>query len=419
MSDHGDGPRDVPSARPEQGRSGLELAERSLAEIATRPRRFVQRVARRLLRSQLDRQTDFDAGVLQAAKEAAAGIEELRQRAGGIESHLAAGIEELRQRAGGIEPRFESLDARLAAVERHLPDFTRDVEADFAAVRSSVHAQGRQLDELAGELVAATADAEEIQREWDEARCAQHALAEHVRTLERRLEPLRSMDHFDFALRYRGDPEVIRERLKKYAQVFGPVERVLDFGCGRGEFLEICGEMQIGAYGVDSDPDMVSHCRLRRVNAKLGDAMEHLRNLPNRYLDGFFSAQVVEHLTPAELAELVRLASDKLKRGARLVIETINPNTFSALRWFFLDPTHCKPVPAELLRFLLEEASFQVLDIMMTSPVPEDERLAFPKPDTQFEDPAVAELLGIVNENSRRLNEVIFGPQDYAIIAER
>jgi O-antigen chain-terminating methyltransferase len=267
--------------------------------------------------------------------------------------------------------------------------------------------------------VATTADIEGIKEEWEDAKKEQSVVQKRVRTLEQRFEPLTSMDHFDFARRYRGDPDAIRKRLHTYAQFFGEVERVLDFGCGRGEFLEICGEMKIGAYGVDSDPDMISHCKLKRVDGIVGNALDHMRELPNRSLDGLFSAQVVEHLTPAELVELIQLASDKLKRGGRIVIETINPDTFSALRWFFLDPTHCQPVPAEMLRFFLEEANFRVEDILHTSPVPEDEKLALLEERLGLEGPTQPELLRVLDENSRRLNDAIFGPQDYAIFAER
>ena len=431
------------------------------------PGRVVKRLVRRLLRFQLSPQLSFNASALQAVKatertldvcakqlsDVSVALNSQTTRIEAIERHLSDSARDLDKRIGTIEndairalaerltaveshlptltndvgARIDTIENdairplanRLDSIERHLPNLSRDLEADFASLRSALHAQGGQLDEVAGELVATSADIQGLGEEWADAKEEQGTVQERVRTLERRFEPLTTLDHFDFARRYRGDPDNIQERLRRYAQIFGPVERVFDFGCGRGEFLEVCGELEIGAYGVDSDPDMVSHCKLKRVDVVLGDALEHLRNLPSRHLDGFFSAQVVEHLTPAELVELVELASEKLKRGGKLVIETINPNTFSALRWFFLDPTHCQPVPAEMLRFFLEEANFQVLDIQYASPVPEDERLTFLKQETHFDDPAVADLSRVINENSRRLNEAIFGFQDYAIIAER
>ena len=329
-----DAPRG-PGAAPREGLgSSLERAEVSQSQLLAAPRsrfggpgRLIARLGRWLLRSQFLPQASLNAAVLDSLRSVEPGLASLEKGVSGVEAHLsridenASALGQKQQALVARQEGFESsalqpaLD-RLANIERHLSDFGNDLAADFATVRASIHAQGRQVDEVAGELVAATADIEKVEEEWEVAQAKARKVTEgfeaRIRTLEKRLEPLRSMDYFDFARRYRGDSDKIRERLRKYAQVFGEVGRVLDFGCGRGEFLEVCGEMKIGAYGVDSDPDMVSHCKLRQVDAIEGDAMDHVRNLPTRYLDGFFSAQVVEHLTPAELVELVELLSTRI-----------------------------------------------------------------------------------------------------------
>jgi O-antigen chain-terminating methyltransferase len=293
----------------------------------------------------------------------------------------------------------------------------RDVQGDMSEMRAVQEAQGRHLDEVAGELVATSEDIAEVQLLEQRTDSSLKTFDGRIQSLELRLAPLVDLDHFDFAKSYRGDEAALRRRMKKYAKLFGPVEKILDFGCGRGEFLEACGKLEIGAYGVDTDSDMISHCRMKKLDVKEEDGLAHLRRIPNRSLDGIFSAQLIEHLTPAQIVELVRLASTKLKRGSKIVIETINPNTYSAMRWFHLDPSHITPVPPDMLRFFLEQARFEVQDVIMSSPVPESEKLLLIKEDT--DDPAVAELIRTLNENGRRLNEAIFGYQDYAIVAER
>ena len=82
-----------------------------------------------------------------------------------------------------------------------------------------------------------------------------------------------------------------------------------------------------------------------------------------------------------------------------LIAETINTDSLSALKAFFLDPTHVRPVPAEALRFLAEAAGFGDARIEYRSPLPETERL----------------VEG--SSNDERLNRLLFGPQDYALIA--
>jgi hypothetical protein len=66
---------------------------------------------------------------------------------------------------------------------------------------------------------------------------------------------------------------------------------------------------------------------------------------------------------------------------------------------FYLDPTHVRPVPPEALRFLCEAAGFLDPRVEFLSPLPDSERLLER------------------SENDVRLNEMLFGPQDYAVIA--
>jgi len=465
----------------EKFRSSLSTAEHSITELEGRlssrlywPGRIAKRMVRRLLRFVLAPQLAFDRAVrigLDAAGRAGAALdrqsqdqsrridelesvlpglaaqgqqlEEQSQRLAELESVLpglaAQGqqLEEQSQRIGELGAAIERLTAllsenteglqssheRIAGVETFLPNLIQDIHTDFAEVRAVQASMGRQTDEVGGELVANTIDVKKLRKRLDElkrnATNEQKSANDRIRTLEVRFEPLVDLDHFEFAKAYRGDEAVIKTRLEKYARSYGPVKRILDFGCGRGEFLLACSQLGIGAYGVDRDADMISHCELQGLEAVQGDALEHLKGLPARSLDGIFTAQVVEHLTPAEIVELIRLAGEKLKRGGKIIIETINPNTWSAMRWFYLDPSHSQPVPADMLRFFLEEANFEVVDTLYSSPVPESERLSLMKVNPDLEDSTLAELLEQNNENVQRLNELLFGPQDFAIVAER
>ena len=54
--------------------------------------------------------------------------------------------------------------------------------------------------------------------------------------------------------------------------------------------------------------------------------------------------------------------------GACSMAETINVDSLSALRAFYLDPTHVRPVPADALRFLAEAAGFTDARIEYRSP---------------------------------------------------
>src|SRR5207237_6260589 len=124
----------------------------------------------------------------------------------------------------------------------------------------------------------------------------------------------------------------------------------------------------------------------------------HLDSLADQSLGGVYCSQVVEHLPPERLPDLVNLLAKKMNRGALLAIETPNPECLAIFAThFYLDPTHTRPVPPPLLRFYLESAGFGSVQI---------ERLA-PAVDSM---PVLAELPASVRDT-------FFGGLDYAIVA--
>jgi SAM-dependent methyltransferase len=394
----------------------IDGVARQLADLAAR----VATLEDTTVRS--DALESIRSGLVDAATRVAT-LEATTARSESVQADLAALQGTMARNETGRIETDEGLRTSIQSIEGFFPSLMEDITSDFAEIRAVQASIGRQIDEVGGELVANTIDVKRLGKKHEDLAVSttddNDSVTSRVRTLETRFEPLMDLDHFDFASTYRGNEADITARLEKYARNYGDVRRVFDFGCGRGEFLRVCSRLGIGAYGLDRDADMISHCKLHGLEVVEGDALEHLRGLPSRSLDGIFSSQVVEHLTPAEIREMVELASDKLKRGAKIIIETINPDTLSAMRWFYLDPSHSQPVPADMLRFFLQEENFEVLDTLYTSPVPEDERLSFLKIATPIEGSLPADFLELTNDNVRRLNELLFGCQDYAIIAQR
>ncbi len=65
---------------------------------------------------------------------------------------------------------------------------------------------------------------------------------------------------------------------------------------------------------------------------------------------------------------MIRLAAQALAPGGRLVIETPNPECLAIFAsHFYLDPTHARPVTAQLLVFYLEEAGFGRIELERVS----------------------------------------------------
>jgi len=232
------------------------------------------------------------------------------------------------------------------------------------------------------------------------------------------LQEIPSLDHFYLGLKYRG-PENVKERQRAYVDYFQDCQDVLDVGCGRGEFVELLLEHGIGARGIDLDPDSVAYAVEQGRPVERAEALEYLTRLPDGSLDGVFMAQVVEHLTPQNLAFLLEFCYLKMKPGARLIAETINPSCLTALaNWYFIDPSHVTPVHPEAMRFLLEGAGFWQIQFLFLTPVPSQDRLMSLPVDPDAS-PQEQERIRRLNHNIERLNAVLFGYQDYAAIVER
>jgi len=192
---------------------------------------------------------------------------------------------------------------------------------------------------------------------------------------------------------------------------------VADLGCGPGEFLDLLKAAGISAYGVDTSDVMVSACRERGHDARREDILEHLADLPEGSLGGVFCARVIEHLEPAGVIRFFELARSALHPGGVIAVETLNPRslaTFTDALYVELSPL--RPLHPLTLTFLAESAGFRDIAVRYCSPVPEEDRLKeLPAPD----DAGLRPLVSLMNENLRRIDETLFGPQHFAVVARR
>jgi O-antigen chain-terminating methyltransferase len=179
-------------------------------------------------------------------------------------------------------------------------------------------------------------------------------------------------DYGRFAERFRGSEEYVRQGQRFYVPMFAGCRSVLDIGCGRGEFLELMREVGVAAQGIEQGAELVELCRSRGLEAEEADLFAYLADQPETAFDGIFCAQVVEHLPPDRLPEMVRLAASRLERGGVLAIETPNPGCLAIYAThFYLDPTHHRPIPHALLSFYMEENGLGGIEVHQRSPAVE------------------------------------------------
>jgi 2-polyprenyl-3-methyl-5-hydroxy-6-metoxy-1,4-benzoquinol methylase len=211
---------------------------------------------------------------------------------------------------------------------------------------------------------------------------------------------------------FRGSRELILDRYRDLAQLFVGCDPVLDIGFGRGEFLELLRDLGVEARGIEVGDSLVAAARERGLAAESGAAVEYLRRLPDASLGGAVMIQVIEHLSPQHVIDIVPLLAAKVRRGGRVVIETVNPmSLYVYAHAFFVDPDHVRPVHPNYLGFLFAEAGFADVGRVDRSPVDAGESMEMLPGD----DPVTERL----NSNFERLNALVFGPQDYAIVATR
>lgn len=221
-----------------------------------------------------------------------------------------------------------------------------------------------------------------------------------------------SINYATFENEFRGGQEKIKERQQGYVKVFKDCKKVIDLGSGRGEFLELLRDNHIPAIGVDQYEPFVEESLQKCLCAKQGDAITYLREQSDTSCDGIFSAQLVEHLQAEDLIALCGESFRVLDHGGKLVIETPNPTCVSTyLNSFYLDPTHNNPVHPKTLKFFLQQAGFSNIKIVFN----EQSRIPYRLPLLEVENANLAEF----NDGINFLSDVIFGCQDYAIIAEK
>ena len=144
----------------------------------------------------------------------------------------------------------------------------------------------------------------------------------------------------------------------------------------------------------------------------LGDGLEYLRALPPHSLGSVISVHVAEHLPLPVLVELFELAATRLRPGGIFIAETPNPMSLIVLgNSYILDPTHVWPLHPSLMTFLAERAGFRDVELQFASPA-DDYRM--PLVDAGPDGPAWVSEINVAIE---RLNHVLFGPQEYALIA--
>src|SRR5262245_47222349 len=336
----------------------------------------------------------------------------------------------------GMTRRLDGIESRLDVVDRQIVILAEGIRARDDRLTAVEEASVRTREDILRQDAALGAHS----RNMDAAQEHSRALQERVSAAERRLRrllmaraegtapfvrvapspPSERVDHdrsatpveFDYAgfeERFRGSEEEVRERQRAYLDCFQNKQPVIDLGCGRGEFLQLMREAGLTARGVDVDTDMVLLCREKGFDVTAADGEAFLAALPDDSVGGIFAAQIIEHLAPERVIGLVQLCQRKLSPGGVLVMETPNPTCLMVFAdSFYKDPTHIRPLHPDMMQFLFETMGFVNVELRFSAPV---SAMAWVPP---LDAPAANREQ--FNEGLERLNRLLYGFQDYAVI---
>lgn len=277
----------------------------------------------------------------------------------------AASGGETRTEIHTLRDKVENLHAKLAEQERAIAGVSEALEAtlgqvarEMARLNSVIDAQRRSYVEITRQL-------------------AMHQTPGHPGHAQNSpKDPFLDIFYREFEDRYRGSREEILVRLREYSSHLAFLKdrnrdelRIVDLGCGRGEWLEVLREEGLPAIGVDNNEAQAEAASQLGLDIEISDAITWLAAQKDRSVDFLSAFHLVEHLEFPVLVNLFKEALRVLKPGGGLLIETPNPESLIVGAYkFWFDPTHVRPYPPELLSQLLETLTFQDIRLLRLHP---------------------------------------------------
>ena len=141
--------------------------------------------------------------------------------------------------------------------------------------------------------------------------------------------------------------------------------RILDIGCGMGQFLEFLGtEGYANFLGIDVSPEAIAYCEEKGISCvkQIDDLNEYLAT--SGMYDVVVLNDVIEHFQGVEVIPILRKIHEKLNVGGIIIVKTGNLSSLVGPRMRYIDFTHYLGFTEYSLEQVLKVAGFG--DIMMS-----------------------------------------------------
>lgn len=214
----------------------------------------------------------------------------------------------------------------------------------------------------------------------------------------------------------RGVRPAARERWEPYVKHVQGLSPVVALGRGTGAFLESAFEADVDAYAVDTEPAAVAAAG-QGFDARREAPLAHLQTLADGSLGGAFLSMVTHPVTAQDLEVLVAEISRALQPDGAMVIEAPNPASFAS---FLQIPDHALGGPTrglspDQLAAVAQAAGLEIEECRYAPPPARHLRGV----STAQSDPALREIAEGLNELVGQLNDVLYGPQDFVVVARK
>lgn len=200
--------------------------------------------------------------------------------------------------------------------------------------------------------------------------------------------------------RFRGSYQTIKKAQKKYLKYLKNIKGLnkkyvfLEIGFGRGEFLELLKEAGFkNVIGIDTNKEYIKTAENRGYSVEQADIMDFIVDYQDK-ISGASLFHILEHLDFEKIFDLLYFLYQRLTKDGVLIIETPNTENLQVgANNFFYDATHKTKLPPLFLETVFKYIGYKNIKIIRSSPIKKN----------------------VSSKN--QIEKLIFGNQDYAIVA--
>jgi hypothetical protein len=189
----------------------------------------------------------------------------------------------------------------------------------------------------------------------------------------------------------------------------GAPGRVLHTECGTGAVLTSLAEVGTDVYGVEPVESLALPAAAAGLDVRVDGALTHLRALPDQTLGGLLLSGCVDNLPLGEVLEVADRAAAVLAPGGTVLVFSMGPAAWSrSLDPVMADLAPGRPLHPETWVQLLARRGFDGVEVR-------------PQPGAPPLAPVAEDVPGaaVLNANIERLNQVLFEPGPYAVVARK